>query len=121
MAVRLGLILLLVAALAVMGVGCKTTGGGWFIVKETDHRVSFGLTAIATGDPWLECNTVVIDGEEIEVLWIVWPAKGQFQLVDHKSKEKIHGTFKVVFWEESPSMLPPTCSALIVLPMVRAG
>ena len=73
-------ILLLVAVFVLGMAGCKvpsvkTTGGGWFIDDCTGHKVTFGFTAIPTG-------------EDLD-------AKGQFQLIDHFTKPptRIHGMF----------------------------
>lgn len=73
-------IVLLVAVLALLGTGCnKVTGGGWFIDEATDHKITFGF------------NAQPIDGVADDQGFI--KAKGQFQLVDHDTKEKMHGTF----------------------------
>ncbi len=88
------LVVLLVAALAAVGVGCnKVTGGGWFIDEDTDHKITLGFTAQPTGDE---------------------SAKGQFQLVDHfyKPPLRIHGTFIATSDEIDPneSAFAGTCS-----------
>ncbi len=79
MKLRYALTLVLAVALAA-GVACfKTTGGGWFINEngENGSKVTFGFTAHPVGEP-------VGDIQE---------AKGKFQLVDHGTKTRIHGTF----------------------------
>ena len=75
---------------------CKITGGGegWYpyTFEEEDlgkHRISFGFTAISTGTPCIQEDGVVR-----------WPAKGQFHLVDHTTKEKVKGTIDEIVWEE---------------------
>ena len=83
MKARYGLVILLVAVLALGGMGCnKVTGGGWFTDVSTGHKITFGFNAQPTGDG---------------------SAKGQFQLVDHDSKTRIHGTFTGTLTETSPS------------------
>jgi len=78
--VRYALVLLLAFALMV-GVACfKTTGGGWFIDQE-GNKITFGFTAQPVGEP----------GD------ITQEAKGKFQLVDHGTKTRIHGTFTTTF------------------------
>ena len=79
------LIVLLVAVLALAGVGCvggnKTTGGGWFTDVWTGHKITFGFNARPTG----EVSTTTPQGQV--------GAKGQFQLFDHDSNIRIKGTF----------------------------
>ena len=95
--VRLGLVLTLVAVLALVGVGCveignnKATGGGWFINEVDGNKITFGFNAQAT------------NGET---------AKGQFQLIDHDSGTKVHGTFSVTIDDTatSLSLFTGTCS-----------
>ena len=95
MKAKLALCLTLVAVLALLGAGCtvakKTTGGGWFIDDESGGRITFGFTAQPT------------DGLE---------AKGQFQLVDHGTKMRVHGTFLGTFMVSDPteSGFHGTCS-----------
>ena len=95
MKAKYALVILLVAVLALTGVGCKkVTGGGWFIgdfsSEHPGNKISFGFNAHPLG----------IQGEEYDV----YPepgweppeqikAKGQFQMVDHTAKTKYHGTF----------------------------
>ncbi len=88
MKAKLALVVLLVAVVALVGAGCKTTGGGRF--NDIVHgKVTFGFNAQSTGGdtdgpsppPWLS-------GE-----WETIGAKGQFQMVVHDSKTKIKGTF----------------------------
>ena len=77
MKAKLALVILLVAVVALVGVGCKATGGGWFTnmaVGETyGNRITFGFNAH-------------LDVEDLTV-------KGQLQLIDHDAKTNIHGTF----------------------------
>ena len=79
MKARYGLVILLVAVLALVGTGCyssaKATGGGWFTDDYSGNRITFGFNAYGTVDD----NTVT----------------GQVQLIDHGTKPptKIHGTF----------------------------
>lgn len=77
MKAKLALVLILVTVVALSAVGCvyKTTGGGFIIDDDTDAKITFGFTAIPT-----DC------GE----------AKGKFQLVDHGTKTRVHGTFEWV-------------------------
>ena len=78
------LVAFLVAALALIGTGCsKTTGGGWFIDEgmSSGNKITFGFNAQPTG------------GEL---------AKGQFQLIDHGSKVRIHGSFEGTYEETDP-------------------
>ncbi len=82
MKAKLALVVLLVAVLALGGVGCnKATGGGWFIDDTTGYKITFGFNAKPTVD-----YTNTDTPEEV-------PAKGQFQLVDHGTKTRIHGSF----------------------------
>lgn len=79
------LVFLSIAALALFGVGCnKATGGGWFIndLSDNDNKITFGFNAQPTGK-----HTV----------------KGKFQLIDHGSKTKIHGTFSDGVFEDDPT------------------
>jgi len=81
MKLKIGLGLLLIVALLVTMTACtgpsvKTTGGGWFTDCKTLDKITFGFTAIPTGDD--KC------------------AKGQFELIDHVGKGgnvNIHGEF----------------------------
>jgi len=87
MKVKYVLVAILIAVLALGGMGCsKVTGGGSFtneIYPNYGNKITFGFNAHPTGphnpDPSLP-------PAEIE-------AKGQFHLVDHTTKTKIHGTF----------------------------
>ncbi|MFC1847034.1 hypothetical protein ACFLYS_03145 [Chloroflexota bacterium] len=63
--------------------GNKATGGGWFIDEVTENFITFGFNAKPTG--------VSYYNEDLETE--VRDVKGQFQLVDHTDKIKIHGTF----------------------------
>ena len=80
---------------------CKVTGGGEgefkykFEESKAPHRISFGFTAISTAPPGLQEDDLV-----------VWPAKGQFQLIDHTTKEKVRGTFSRIVWEEREQPQP---------------
>jgi len=81
---KLALSILLVAVLALVGTGCvggdKVTGGGRFTDGLTGHKITFGFNAQPV--PVDELNGSVFV-----------KAKGQFQLVDHDAKSRIHGTF----------------------------
>ena len=81
MKAKYALVILLVAVLALVGVGCKkVTGGGQF--KDFDAgTVTFAFNAQPT-----EAYEDTTSPEEIG-------AKGQFQLVAHGSKTRIHGSF----------------------------
>jgi len=73
------LVLGVVANINCMVPSVKTTGGGWF--TDDGHKVTFGFTAIPTGDSILNLG-----------------AKGQFQLIDHDTAPgapniDIHGEF----------------------------
>jgi len=91
MKARYGLVILLVAVLALTGVGCKATGGGWFIDELTQHKITFGFNGQSTSD------------EQVAT------AKGQFQLIDHDLKTRIHGTFTGTY-RDSASEFWGTCS-----------
>ncbi len=77
---RLWLVVFLATVFTLVGVGCidignnKATGGGWFINEADGNRITFGFNAQAT------------NGET---------AKGRFQLIDHDSGTKIHGTISI--------------------------
>lgn len=74
---------------------CKITGGteGWYRYNfEEKHRISFGLTAISTGLPFIQHR----DYGDV----VFWPAKGEFHLVDHTTKEKVSGYIKNIIREE---------------------
>ena len=90
MKAKLALVVLLVAALALVGAGCKATGGGWFNDID-DGKVTFGFNAQSTsGDT---------DGPPPPPGgWETMAAKGQFQMVVHGTKDnptktRMHGTF----------------------------
>lgn len=69
MKAKYSLVLVLAVAM-IASVGCfKVTGGGWFYCEG--HKITFGFNAQPTEDG----------------------AKGQFQLIDHGTKTKIHGVF----------------------------
>jgi len=79
------LVSLLLISVLVIGTGCnKITGGGWFIDKNTGNKITIGLNAQPLDEPF------IVDGEVIEGLL---RAKGQLQLVDHVTKERIHCEF----------------------------
>ena len=86
MKAKLALSILLVAVLALFGTGCnKVTGGGSF--NDFRHgKVTFGFNAQPTG--------VEIDSDLPPPYnsWVTG-AKGQFQLVAHGTKTRIHGSF----------------------------
>ena len=85
------LVVILVAVLALSGVGCevpdKVTGGGKFtntaIGDNYGDNITFGFNAQAKGD--IEDPTAPPE------------VKGQFQLVNHTTKTKIHGSFDGIF------------------------
>lgn len=94
------LVALLVAALALVGAGCKATGGGWFNDID-DGKVTFGFNAQST------------DGETDAPLppplpgWETMAAKGQFQMVVHGTKDsptktRMHGTFTGTWASNQP-------------------
>ena len=87
MKAKLTLVVLVVAVLALGGVGCnKVTGGGRFIDVATGNKITFGFNAQPTGD-----GPPLAD------------AKGQFQLIDHGTKTRIHGTFTATQGAVDPS------------------
>jgi hypothetical protein len=81
----LGLVLIFAAALLIFSTGCpKTTGGGWFNNLCNDEvKVTFGFNVQPTDDS---------------------VAKGKFQLVDHSTKTRIHGTFDGTLDGEVPGL-----------------
>ena len=89
MKAKYALVVLLVAALALIGTGCKATGGGWFNDVD-DGKVIFGFNAQSTsGDT---------DAPSPPPDWERMAAKGQFQMVVHGTKDnpaktRMHGTF----------------------------
>ena len=81
-----GLVLLILISVLLLGIGCnKITGGGWFIDENTGNKITFGLNAQPLDEPLI----VEMNGETFEGLY----AKGQLQLIDHVTKERIHCTF----------------------------
>jgi hypothetical protein len=78
---------------------CQVTGGGWFMDKLTDpsHKVSFEIEAASNDSPDIQERDY--GGVIHEV--IVWPAEGEFSLLDHTSGQQITGTIKQLVWEES--------------------
>ena len=82
-------ILFSIAILTLLTAGCigfggyKTTGGGWFEAFETGNYVTFGFNVQPVGEPYWD-KDLQAD---------VWDAKGQFQLIDHTLRIRIHGTF----------------------------
>ena len=97
MKAKLALSILLVAALALFGMGCnKATGGGQFNDTWTGNKITFGFNAQPTSDDYPYAT-----------------AKGHFHLVDHGTKTKINGTFTGTFGtasEEGASWFSGTCS-----------
>lgn len=109
MKIKYLLLVLVIVALTIGGVGCvgnKATGGGWFTDDYGAGKVTFGFTAQPTEeqidsaaplppvpnppDPWPPQN------------WQTIYAKGQFQLVAHESKTRIHGEFEGAFAYTEP-------------------
>ena len=93
---KLALSILLVAVLALFGTGCvggnKVTGGGRFTDGLTRNKITFGFNAQPI--PVDELTGGVIPAAFIK-------AKGQFQLVDHDAKTRIHGTFNGTYIQPS--------------------
>jgi len=93
MKAKYALVVLLVAALALIGTGCKATGGGWFNDID-DGKVTFGFNAQSTsGETDAPSPPSQLPGE-----WETMAAKGQFQMVVHGTKDnptktRMHGTF----------------------------
>ena len=90
-----GLLSLLLVSVLVIGVGCKKmTGGGWFYQTEivynpdtsniefivTDNKITFSFTAQPLDETHPDSDMALL-------------AKGQFQLVDHSTKDRIHCEF----------------------------
>ena len=86
MKAKLALAVLLVAVLAMVGAGCKTTGGGWFNDVD-DGKVTFGFNAQSTDGDTDAPPPQPPPG------WETMAAKGQFQMVVHDTKTRMHGTF----------------------------
>jgi len=93
MKAKLALVVLLVAALALIGTGCKATGGGRF--NDVQHgKVTFAFNAQSTsGETDAPSPPPMLPGE-----WETMAAKGQFQMVVHGTKDsptktRMHGTF----------------------------
>ncbi len=83
-------ILTLLTAGCIEGGGNKTTGGGWFVGMDTEQNlptegnyVTFGFNVKPVGEPYWD---EVLEG------WLS-DAKGQFQMIDHTLRIRIHGTF----------------------------
>lgn len=96
---KLALSILLVAVLALVGTGCtKATGGGQFKDVWTGHKISFGFNAHPLVD------------EDAGYPFV--KAKGQFQMIDHDTKTKVHGTFTGTYVQPSDnaSWFMGTCS-----------
>ena len=81
----------------------KITGGSEGVLKyiyqeegnqpvKEPHRISFGFTAISTDLPRIQER----DYGDV----ILWPAKGQFHLVDHTTKEKVSGDIRAIVREQ---------------------
>lgn len=90
MKVKYILVAILVAVLALGGMGCnKVTGGGSFNDSQAG-KITFGFNAQPLGDQsdWYITPFPPEPPEEFV------DAKGQFQMVIHGSKTKIHGTFE---------------------------
>ena len=92
---KLALSILLVAVLALGGIGCsKVTGGGKFtneFFPDYGNKITFGFTAQPL--------------DEESDLPGMTKAKGQFQLVDHTTKTRIHGTFTGTYLTPSEGIL----------------
>jgi len=56
------------------------TGGGWFIDWDSENKITFGINAQSLDEP------SDLDPQLCQ-------AKGQIQLIDHGTRERIHGTF----------------------------
>ena len=87
---KIALAIILMVGLLAGTMGCKkTTGGGWFIDEFTGNKVTFGFNAQPVGEPWIDP-------------YGNWyrDAKGQFQLIDHGAKIRIHGTFTTTWAED---------------------
>ena len=76
---------------------CTVVGLGWFYDEDSEHRVGFGLAAVSTGKPFLE------DKGYGDV--VIWPARGRFFMVDHKSEIKVRGVFEDI-GSEPPKYKP---------------
>jgi len=105
MKAKLALSILLVAVLALVGTGCglggdKVTGGGRFTDGLTDHKITFAF------------NAQPLDPLKEDPGYPFIKAKGQFQLVDHDAKTRIHGTFNGTYIvpSEGASWFMGTCS-----------
>ena len=94
MKAKYALVIFLVAVLALTGVGCMATGGGWFI------------NDLPPGSPWPE-----LDGHKITFgynaqITVDEAVKGKLQLIDQDSKTRIHGSFNGT----APGGFSGTCS-----------
>jgi len=89
------LVILLLLSVVLVGVGCKKmTGGGWFYQTEivynpdthemefivTDNKITFSFTAQPLDETHPDDDRALL-------------AKGQFQLIDHSTKDRIHCAF----------------------------
>ncbi len=78
---KFGLVLLLLLSVLVIGVGCdKMSGGGWFLDMDSGNKITVGFNAQALDEYYSEPDEVL-------------QAKGQFQLIDHGTKDRIHCEF----------------------------
>ena len=76
---------------------CTVVGLGWFYDEDSEHRVGFGLAAVSISKPFLE------DKGYGGV--VIWPARGRFFMIDHKSEIKVQGTFESI-GSEPPKYKP---------------
>ena len=87
----LGLVFLLLLVLLVTGTGfTKVTGGGWFydtiiIVEDGELDVTITENRISVA-----FNGKPLDGEILVGGYILTNAKGQLQLIDHATGDRIH-------------------------------
>ena len=84
------LISLLLLSMLVVGTGCnKMTGGGWFIDEVSGSKITVGFNAQPLDEP------SDLDPDLSQ-------AKGQFQLIDHGTKDRIRVTFIATYDGDAP-------------------
>ena len=77
-----GFLVLVLFTAAITGIGwTKMTGGGWFIDSTTGSKISIGF------------NGIPQEGDFVVGEYTMRNAKGQFQLIDHETGDKIHCNF----------------------------